>query len=49
MKSLEEKPNILKEKHTPAKTANTYYIPELREDTMPHHLTILEQINAKTV
>ena len=41
--------NILKEKHPPAKTANTNYITELNEDTMPYQPSIFEQINAKTV
>ena len=39
--------NILKEKHPPAKTANTNYITELNDDTMPYHPSIFEQINAK--
>ena len=41
--------NILKEKHPSAKTANTYYIIELNEGTMPYHPSIFEQINDKTV
>ena len=39
--------NILKEKHPPAKTANTNYTTELNEDTMPYHSSIFEQTNAK--
>ena len=35
--------SILKEKHPPAKTANTNYITELIEDTMPYHPSIFEQ------
>ena len=41
--------SILKEKHPQAKTANTNYITEISEDTMPNHPSIFEQINAKTV
>ena len=41
--------SILKEKHPQAKTANTNYITEKSEDTMPYHHSIFEQINAKTV
>ena len=41
--------SILKEKHPPAKTANTNYTTEFSEDTMPYHPSIFEQINAKTV
>ena len=41
--------SILKEKHPQAKTANTNYITEVSEDTMPYHPSIFEQINAKTV
>ena len=42
-------PSILKEKHPKAKTANTNYITDVIEDTMPYHPSIFEQINAKTV
>ena len=41
--------SILKEKHPQAKTANTNYITEVSEDTMPYHPSIFEQINAKLV
>ena len=41
--------NILKKKHPPAKTANTNFLTELNEDTMPYQPSIFEQINAKTV
>ena len=41
--------SILKEKHLQAKTANTNYITEISEDTIPYHPSIFEQINAKTV
>ena len=41
--------SILKEKHPQAKTANTNYITEVSEHTMPYHPSIFEQINAKTV
>ena len=41
--------SILKEKHPQAKTANTNYITEVSEDTMPYHPSIFEQTNAKTV
>ena len=41
--------SILKEKHPQAKTANTNYITEVSEDTMPYHSSIFEQINTKTV
>ena len=41
--------SILKEKHPQAKTANTNYITEVSEDTMPYHPSIFEQINTKTV
>ena len=41
--------SILKEKHPQTKTANTNYIIEVSEDTMPYHPSIFEQINAKTV
>ena len=41
--------SILKEKDPQAKTANTNYITEVSEDTMPYHPSIFEQINAKTV
>ena len=41
--------SILKEKHTQAKTANTNFITEVSEDTMPYHPSIIEQINAKTI
>ena len=41
--------SILKEKHPQAKIANTYYITEVTEDTMPYHPSIFEQLNAKTI
>ena len=41
--------SIPKEKHPQAKTANTNYITEVSEDTMPYQPSLLEQINAETV
>ena len=39
----------MKKKHPQDKTANTHYVTEVSEDTMPYHPSIFEQINAKTV
>ena len=41
--------SILKEKHPPAKTANTNYITEVSEAAMPYHPSIFDKTNAKVV
>ena len=41
--------SILKLKHAQASPANTNYVSEVSEDTMPDHPSIVEQLIAKTI